>query len=81
MSDNNFDQRCVIRLCFRHGHSMEQSFVNLEEIYGANIFSRVQVFNSVEEFLEGRGSLEDERCSRRPSTTRSDENVESDIVD
>jgi hypothetical protein len=38
--------------------------------------SKVQVFRWHKAFKEGRENVEDEHCSGRPSTVKSDENVE-----
>ncbi|KAJ8955044.1 hypothetical protein NQ318_000476 [Aromia moschata] len=42
MSDDNFEQRCAIRFCFRLGHSATDTFAKLQHVYEDNVFSRAQ---------------------------------------
>lgn len=75
MSDNNFEQRCAIRFCFKLGHSATETFQKLQQAYGDSVLSRAQVFRWFKEFSEGREAIEDEPRSGRPSTAKTDENV------
>lgn len=76
MSDINFEQRCAIRFCFRLGHSATETFAKLQQAYGDSVLSRAQVFRWFKAFSEGKESMEDEPRSGRPSTARTDENVD-----
>ncbi|MBZ5796149.1 hypothetical protein K8353_39195 [Burkholderia contaminans] len=76
MSDINFEQRCAIRFCFRLGHSATDTFAKLQHAYGHSVFSRTQVSRWFQAFSEGRESIEDEPRSGRPSSSRTDENVD-----
>ena len=75
MSDNNFEQRCVMRFCFKLGYSATETFQKLQQAYGESVLSRAQVFRWFKAFSEGREAIEDEPRSGRPSTAKTDENV------
>ncbi|GFX00337.1 protein GVQW3 [Trichonephila clavipes] len=75
MSDNNFEQRCAIKFCFRLGHNATETFAKLQQTYGESVLSRAQVFRWFKALSEGRESIEDEPRSRRPSVSKTDENV------
>ncbi|GFX14283.1 putative transposase [Trichonephila clavipes] len=38
MSDNNFEQRCAIKFCFRLGHNATETFAKLQQAYGDKCF-------------------------------------------
>ncbi|GFV73661.1 putative transposase [Trichonephila clavipes] len=42
MSDNNFEQRCAIKFCFRLGHNATETFAKLQQAYGDSVLSRAQ---------------------------------------
>ncbi|KAL4113850.1 hypothetical protein QTP88_017411 [Uroleucon formosanum] len=75
MSDNNFEQRCAIRFCFKLGHSTTETFQKLQQAYGESVLSRAQVFRWFKTFSEGREAIEDELRSGKPSTAKTEENV------
>ena len=52
------------------------TFEKLEQAYGEHCLSRAQVFRWHKSFLEGREHVEDEPRSGRPSTSKTEENVE-----
>ncbi|GFW09666.1 HTH_48 domain-containing protein [Trichonephila clavipes] len=66
MSDNNFEQRCAIKFCFRLGHNETETFARLQQAYGNSVLSKAQVFWWFKAFSEGRESIEDEPRSGRP---------------
>ncbi|GFT83953.1 HTH_48 domain-containing protein [Trichonephila clavipes] len=73
MSDN--EQRCAIKFCFRLGHNATETFAKLQQAYLESVLSRAQVFRWFKAFSEGRQSIEDEPRSRRPSVSKTAENV------
>ncbi|KAL4090770.1 hypothetical protein QTP88_025547 [Uroleucon formosanum] len=75
MSDNNFEQRCAIRFCFKLGHSATETFQKLQQAYGESVLSRAQDFRWFKAFSEGREAIENEPRSGRPSTAKTEENV------
>ncbi|KAL4142816.1 hypothetical protein QTP88_005213 [Uroleucon formosanum] len=75
MGDNNFEQRCAIRFCFKLGHNATETFQKLQQAYGEDVLSRARVFRWFKAFSEGRELIEDEPRSGRPSTSKNDENI------
>ncbi|GFX82161.1 protein GVQW3 [Trichonephila clavipes] len=75
MSDNNFEQRCAIKFCFRLGHNATETFAKLQQAYGDSVLSRAQVLRWFKAFSEGRDSIEDEPRSGRQSVSKTAENV------
>ncbi|GFV15831.1 protein GVQW3 [Trichonephila clavipes] len=75
MSDNNFEQRCAIKLCFILGHNATETFAKLQQAYGDSVLTRAHVFRWLKAFSEGRESFENESRSGRPSVSKTTENV------
>lgn len=76
MEHRNFEQRCSIKFCVKLGESASVTFEKLKQVYGEHCLSRAQVFRWHKLFLEGRENVEDDPRSGRPSTAKTDENVE-----
>ena len=76
MSERSYDQRCVIKSCFKLGYSATETLTKIKETYGDAALSRSQVFKWFTAFSEGRESVKDEPRSGRPSTSRNEENEE-----
>ncbi|GFU85024.1 protein GVQW3 [Trichonephila clavipes] len=74
ISDNNFEQRCAIKFCFRLGHNATETFAKLQQAYRDSVLSRAQVFQWFKAFSEGRESIEAEPRSGRPSVSKTAEN-------
>jgi len=76
MDRQKFEQRCAIKLCVKLGVSATVTYEKLQRAYGEHSLSRAQVFRWHKSFLEGREQVEDEPCAGKPSTSKTDDNVE-----
>ena len=76
MDRQMFEQRCAIKFCVKLGESAAVTYEKLQRAYGEHSLSRAQVFRWHKSFLEGREQVEDERRAGRPSTSKTDDNVE-----
>ncbi|XP_073976419.1 uncharacterized protein isoform X1 [Rhodnius prolixus] len=76
MSESNYEQRCALRFYFRSGHSATEALGKLRQDYGDIALSRAQVFRWFKAFSEGREVIGDDPRSGRPSSSRTDENVD-----
>ena len=61
-------------VCF--GKTPTKALKLLQEVYGDDMMSRTRLFEWHRRFKEGREEVEDKYKSGRPSTSRTDENVE-----
>ncbi|GFV69630.1 transposable element Tc1 transposase [Trichonephila clavipes] len=59
----------------RLGHNATEAFAKLQQAYGDSVLSRAQVFRWFKAFSDGRESIEDEPRGRRPSVSKTTENV------
>ena len=55
-----------------------ETFSKLKQAYGEHVLSRSEVFKWYKAFSGGRESNKDEPRSGRPSTSKTDNNVQSD---
>ena len=76
MDQQKFEQSCAIKFCVKLGESANVTYENLQAAYGEHSLSRAQVFRWHKSFLEGRVQVEDEPRARRPSTPKTDDNME-----
>ena len=59
------------------GHSSEETIPKIKKAFGDDSMSEVQIKLWYRRFKDGRESVESDRLSGRPSTSRIPENVES----
>jgi hypothetical protein len=59
--------------------TLTECFQLLKEVYGDNVMSRMRVFEWHKWFMESREKVEDYKCPGRPSTSKTEENVEKII--
>jgi len=71
------DQRICIKFCFRLGHSSTETIPMIKKALGDDSMSEAQIKLWYRHFKDGQESIESDRCSGRPSTSRTPENVES----
>ena len=77
MDGQKFEQSCAIKFCVKLGESATAvTYEKLQRAYGEHSLSRAQVFRWHKPFLEGREQVEDEPHAGRPSTSKTDDNVE-----
>ena len=76
MEECNFKQRCAIKFCVKLRETGIETFNKLKQAYGEHALSRSQVFKRYKAFSVGRESIKDEPRSERPSTSKTDNNVE-----
>ena len=76
MEDRNFEQRCTIKFCVKLGETGIETFNKLKQAYVEHALSRSQVFKWYKAFSEGRESIKNEPRSGKPSTSKTDNNVE-----
>ena len=76
MDRQKFEQRCAIKFCVKLCESAIVTYEKLQRAYGEHSLSRAQAFRWHKSFLEGREKVEDEPRAERPSTSKTDDNVE-----
>ena len=76
MSNFKFEQRCAIKFCFKLGTNATETSRKLKEAYEEDASSRAQIFRWFKDFSEGRDLVEDEPQTGRPTTSKTDVNVE-----
>lgn len=72
----NTKQRINLKFLVQLGKTPSQALEILQQVYGANTMSRTRVFEWHKRFKEGREEVEDDSRSGRPSTSRTEVNIE-----
>ncbi|GFV37897.1 protein GVQW3 [Trichonephila clavipes] len=70
------EQRIVVKFHFKLGKTATETYNLLKEVYGSECLSRARVFEWSKRFKDGRQDVEDDSRPGRPSTSKTDENVE-----
>lgn len=70
------EQRIVIKFHFKLGKTATETYNLLKEVYGSECLSRTRVFEWFKRFQDGRQDVEDDSRPGRPSTSKTDDNVE-----
>jgi len=76
MNGQKFEKSCAIKFCVKIGESATVTYEKLQRAYGEHSLSRAQVFRWHKSFLECREQVEEELCAGRPTTSKTDDNVE-----
>ena len=69
-------QRASIKFCFLLGKTAAETVTMLREAFKEEAFSQARVYKWFSRFKRGDMSLEDQPRSGRPSTSRTDENIQ-----
>ena len=67
----------AIKFCVKAGKSDVETIERISKAYGSAAMSRAIVYRWYARFRDGREDAKDDARSGRPSTARTDENVES----
>ena len=70
------EQRTNLKFLVRLGKTPTEALGLLQQVYGNEAMSRCRVFKWHKRFKEGREDVEDDPRSGRPSTSKTEENVE-----
>ena len=76
MDRQKFEESCAIKFFVKLGESATVTYEKLQRAYGEHSLSRAEVFRWHKSFLEGREQVEDKPRAGRPSTSKTDDNVE-----
>ncbi|GFS80586.1 protein GVQW3 [Trichonephila clavipes] len=74
--ERSLEQRYAIKFCVRLGKNATETFQMLKEAFKDDYISRSQSGKWHKAFKEGREEVTDEPRSRRPTTARTEENVD-----
>ena len=72
----SIEQRINLKFLVRLGKTPTETFNSLQEVYGDATMSRTRIFEWHKRFREGKEDMEDDPRSGRPTTSRTNENVE-----
>ena len=72
----NVEQRVNVKLCVKLVKSATETYDLLNKIYGDDCLSRTQVYGRFKRFKEGREEIGDDQRPGRPSTSKTDSNIE-----
>ena len=69
------EQRICMKFCVKTGKSVTETFEMLKIAFREESIGRTQTYEWYKHFKEGRTSVDDDPCSGRPSTSKTDDNV------
>jgi len=72
----NVEQRVNMKCCVKLGKSATETYDLLKKAYGNECLSHTQVFEWFKRFKEGREKIGDDQRPGRPSTSKTDANIE-----
>ena len=72
----NVEQQINLKFLVRLGKTPTETLKLLQEVHGDDTMSRTRLFEWHRRFREGREEVEDDHRSGRPTTSKTDENVE-----
>lgn len=74
--ESTLPQRVCIKFCVKNGFNGAKTLEMLEKCFGNDTLSKTNVYVWHERFRSGRESVEDDERSGRPSTSKTDENID-----
>jgi hypothetical protein len=74
--DGKIEQRVCIKFCLKLGKSATETLEMLREAFGEHYLCRAVFFEWRSRFMADRVSVEDDKRSGRPCTSKTTENVE-----
>jgi len=74
------EQRICIKFCIKIGKTATKTYQLLQQAYGEDGMGRTQVFDWFRRFKERRTSVENDPRSGRPSTSRTEEMIDSEGI-
>jgi len=72
----NAEQRVNVKFCVKLGKTRYRNIQLLTKVYGDECLSRTQVFEWFKSFKEGWEEIRDDKRPSRPSTSKTDANIE-----
>ena len=72
----NAEQRVDVKSCVKLGKSAIETYHLLKKVYGDECLSRTQLFEWFKRFKEGREEIGDDQRPSRPSTSKTERNIE-----
>ena len=72
----NVEQHGNVKFCVKLGKSTTETYDMLKKVYSDECLSRTQVFEWFKRFKEGREEIRDDQRPGRPSTSKTDTNIE-----
>lgn len=76
MISATIEQRIVVKFHVKLGKTATESYKELRQVYGKECLSRARVFDWYKRFQDGREDVEDDARPGRPSTSKTDKNIE-----
>ncbi|EGI64099.1 FLJ37770-like protein [Acromyrmex echinatior] len=71
------EQRIVVKFHVKLGKTASETYNLLKEVYGHECLSRARVFEWFKRFQDGREDVEGDSRPGRPSTSKTDDNIET----
>ena len=71
----NLQQRVCIKFCVKNGFNGVKTLKMLGNCFGSDTLKKTAIYEWHERFKSGRESVEDDERSGRPSTSKTDENI------
>ncbi|XP_018302490.1 putative uncharacterized protein FLJ37770 [Mycetomoellerius zeteki] len=71
------EQEIVVKFHVKFGKTATETYNLLKQVYGHECLSRARVFEWFKRFQDGRKDVEDDSRPGRPSTSKTDVNIET----